>query len=113
MIRRIFRTLAALLFFLPAYFREMILSNLRIAREAITPGDQTHPGFIEIDIEPASDTALLAYCNLLSMTPGSLTVDLSPDRRKVIIHAMYLEDPESFRADLERSLEVHLRRFYS
>jgi multicomponent Na+:H+ antiporter subunit E len=111
MIRRLFKTLIALLYFIPVYLWELILSNLRIAREVITPGDQTHPGFIEIEIEPASDTAALAYCNLLAMTPGSLTVDLSPDRRKVIVHAMYLDDPEAFRADLERTLEAHLRRF--
>ena len=110
MIHRVLKALLVLPGFFLIYFREMIVSNLRIAREALTREDRTNPGFIEIDVAPASDAAVLAYCNLIAMTPGSIPVDLSPDRRKLAVHSMYLDDPEKFRDDLKRNLEDHIRR---
>ena len=99
--------------FLVLYLRDLVRSNLRIAIEVLTPGDRTTPGFLEIEVEPASDWVILAYCNLLTMTPGTLTVDVSPDRRRVMVHAMYLDDPSRISSDLERNLESHLRRLAS
>ena len=39
--------------------------------------------------------------NLITMTPGSLTLDLSPDRRTLVLHILYLDD----RAELIRHLQ--------
>jgi len=108
--RRILKALLVLPGFLFIYFKELLISNLRIAREALTREDRTNPGFIEIDVAPASDLAVLAYCNLLAMTPGSVPVHLSSDRRKLVVHSMYLDDPEKFRAKLKQNLENHIRR---
>ena len=113
MIRRILRLFVVLPWFLAVYARDLVLSNLRIALEVLTPRDGTRPGFVEVEVEAASDGVILAYCNLLTMTPGTLAVDVSPDRRIVTVHAMYLDDPDEFRRGLKRSLESHLRRLSS
>ena len=99
--------------FLVVYLRDLVRSNLRIALEVLTPRDHTKPGFLEIEVEAAPDWVVLAYCNLLTMTPGTLAVDVSEDRRRVTVHAMYLDDPGEITRDLERNLEAHLRRLAS
>lgn len=108
-IRKLFLTIQLLLI----YVRELMASSLRIACDAISPQDRSRPGVVEMDIEPLPEAALLAYCMFIAMTPGSLPIHVTADGRKLYVHAMYLDDPDAFRADLQRQFETPLRQLFS
>lgn len=113
MIQKLLKILILLGRLLLIYLRELILSSLRIAWDAILHGDRSQSGIVEMEIKPLPDTALLLYCMFISMTPGSLPVHVSPDSRKLHIHAMYLDDPEAFKAELKRQFETPIRQLFS
>jgi multicomponent Na+:H+ antiporter subunit E len=94
------------------YMKELVLSSLFVAYDILTPKDLMRPGIVEVPVDLRTDTAIIALANLISMTPGSLTVDLSPDKKKIYIHAMYLYDREKFIEKTKSQLERRIRMIF-
>ncbi len=95
------------------YVREVVTANLYIAMDIMRPKSHASPGFIELPLGPMSNMQILLLTNLISMTPGTLSFDLSHDRRRLLIHAMYLRGrPDETRDHLvERYVKVIQRLF--
>ncbi|MDZ7340978.1 MAG: Na+/H+ antiporter subunit E [candidate division KSB1 bacterium] len=91
--------------FLIFYIREVILANFRIAYDIISPRYRIKPGIIAIPLKATTDWELLMLNNLLTMTPGTLSLDISTDRRVIYIHAMYVTDPEQIRLEFKSGIE--------
>lgn len=88
------------------YIKEVILSNLRIAWDVLTPAMHARPAFLEMPLEPMSDLQITLLANLITMTPGTLSIDVSPDRSRLMIHCMYVDDePSKLIAELKSNFE--------
>lgn len=98
------------LWFVAYYITELVMSSLYVAYDIITPKKLTQPGIVEVPVSLNNETAIIAYANLISMTPGSLTMDMSSDKKKIYVHAMYLYDREKFISKMKNQLErrIHL-----
>lgn len=94
------------------YLKELFLSSLYVAYDIITPKDLSKPGIVEVPVNLKSDTAIIAYANLISMTPGSLTMDMSADKTKIYIHAMYLHDKDEFIRKMKNELERRIAEIF-
>lgn len=84
---------------------ELVHSNLRVFWDVITPGHISRPGIVGVPLSARSDMEILLVANLISLTPGTLSVDLSGDRRTLFVHVMFLDDPERFRQSIKNGLE--------
>jgi multicomponent Na+:H+ antiporter subunit E len=71
------------------YIYEVLISNARVAHDVLTPTHHMRPGFIHLNIEGLTDRQILAASNLITMTPGTLSLDVTPDRKFLQIHCMY------------------------
>ena len=71
----------------------------------ITPGQISRPGIVGVPLTARSDLEILLVANLISLTPGTLSIDLSEDRRILFVHVMFLDDPEHFRIGIKAGLE--------
>lgn len=94
------------------YAWELIKSNIRVAYEVLTPTHAMTPGVIGLELDAESDAAITILANLITMTPGTLSLDISNDRRMLFIHAMYIDDEAELRRelkDLERRVIELLR----
>jgi len=83
------------------YLWELVKSNMRVAYEVLTPRHSMVPGVIGLPLETQSDASLTIFANLVTFTPGTLSLDISNDRRMLFIHAMYIEDEARLAADLK------------
>lgn len=83
------------------YMGEIIKSNLRVAYEVLSPTHKMQPGVIGLPLEAESDAAITILANLITMTPGTLSLDVSNDRKMLFIHAMYINDEDTLRKDLK------------
>jgi multicomponent Na+:H+ antiporter subunit E len=79
------------LIFVIFYLKEVVTANLKLAADIVTPRSQATPGFVVLPLDPMSDIQILLLTNLISMTPGTLSFDLSQDRRRLLLHVMYLK----------------------
>jgi len=84
------------------YLKEVILSNLRVAHDVITPRHRMKPGIIALNIEGQTDRQIFFMANLITMTPGTLGLAVSEDRKRLYIHAMYIDgSPKELAESLE------------
>jgi len=86
------KRLIAFIGFLVFYAGEVVKSNLRVAYDVLTPRHRMCPGVIAVDVEGMTDRQLLFMANFITMTPGTLGLAVSPSRKKLYIHAMYIDE---------------------
>lgn len=99
------QTLAFVLFFV----REVIKANLQVAYMVLNPRYRLHPGVIAVPLEARTDTEITLLANLITLTPGSLSIDVSADRKVLYVHTMDLgDDPARFRREIKEGFERRL-----
>lgn len=87
---------------------ELLLANLRVAYDVVTPRLRTRPGIIAIPLDAQNDVEITLLANLLSLTPGTLSIDVSEDCRTLYIHDMFVGDPEATRRHIKDGFERRL-----
>ncbi|MEX1311356.1 MAG: Na+/H+ antiporter subunit E [Candidatus Sulfomarinibacteraceae bacterium] len=102
---RYFRKVVDVVSFLCFFMYELVLSNLRVAWDVLTPTSYRRPGVVAVPLENASDTEITLLANLVTLTPGSLSLDVSPDRTCLYVHAMFVDDPESLKTEIKEGFE--------
>jgi multicomponent Na+:H+ antiporter subunit E len=100
-VRKVVQVLNLALFFI----WELILANLRVAYEVLTPGYQLRPGVIAIPLDARTDAEILLLTTLITLTPGSFSLDVSADRCELYLHAMYIDDPDQVRRQIKDGFE--------
>lgn len=86
---------------LSAFFvYELFLSSFRVAWDVITPAHQNQPGIVAMPLTAKTDAEIMMLANLISLTPGTLSLDVSEDRKTLYVHGMFVEDPDQLREDL-------------
>ncbi len=95
------RRLPRAIYFLLYFIGELIKSNVKIAFDIITPTFLGKPGVIGIELEAKTNLEITLVANLISLTPGTLSLDVSANKKILFVHAMYLIDEDEVRAELK------------
>ncbi|CAA6678336.1 MULTISPECIES: Na+/H+ antiporter subunit E [unclassified Lentimonas] len=77
--------------FLLFYLKEVLVSNLRVAYDVLTPTHRMTPGIIALNVADMSDRQIALMANFITMTPGTLGLTVSENHDKLYIHSMYLD----------------------
>ncbi|MRX54762.1 cation:proton antiporter [Bacillus sp. HMSC76G11] len=85
--------------------RELIMSNLAVLKVVLAPKITTRPGIFKLETELKKDWEITILANLITLTPGTLVVEISDDNRYLYIHAMDLADAEEARKDIKNTFE--------
>lgn len=85
--------------------RDILLANLQIAWRVISPRLDIRPAVIAVPLRARKDHEITMLANLITLTPGTLSIDLSPDHSTLYVHVLDLRDPELFKRDIRRGLE--------
>jgi len=91
--------------FVGFYMLEVLRANVRVAHDVITPTSHAKPGIVAVPLDARTDVEITLLSNLITMTPGSLTVDVADDRSVIYVHSMFLEDPDELRRAIKEDLE--------
>ncbi len=87
------------------FLYELVKSALRVAWLVVQPRMPLHPGIIAYPLRVDRDFEITLLANLITLTPGTLSVDVSADRRYLFIHAVDVPDPEALKRDIAHSFE--------
>ena len=98
--------------FILFYIREIIISNFMVAYDLMTPTYFMKPGVIAMPLDVESEFQIFLVANLITMTPGTLTIDISSDRKTLYVHAMYINDLEDLRSELKHGIEAQVIRLF-
>lgn len=107
--RRLLAITSLTLFFL----WEMLVSNLRIAWIVLRPGVRVRAAIVEVPVEVGSERELAVLSDLITLTPGTLTVDACEDGTRLLVHVISEDDPELVRDEIRTGLAPRVRRVFS
>jgi len=88
---------------------ELVVSSIKVAWDVITPRHRAKPGILAVPLDVRSDAAVTVLANLVSLTPGSLSLDVSEDRSTLFVHVMFIENLESVRAEIKEKIERRVK----
>ncbi len=106
--RRAWRTLRLIGYFI----YELVVSSVQVAWDVLTPTQLSTPAIVEMPLDVKSDLEILLVTNLISLTPGTLSLDVTPDRKTLIVHAMFVDDPDELTASLKGGMERMVKEVF-
>lgn len=108
-----FQRLKAAIGFAFFFLWELIKANLRVAYDVVTPSAKRRPAVVAVPLDLDNDAQITMLANLITLTPGTLSLDVSEDRKTLYIHAMFMENAETFRREIKEGFERRVREVMS
>lgn len=91
------------------FIGDMIVANLIVAWTVIRPRLDIQPAFLILPLDLDDDFRITLLANLISLTPGTLSVDLAPDRSALYIHCLDCRDDSDTIERIKERFEKPLR----
>jgi len=77
------------------YLKELLLASVKVAYDVLTPKDHMHPAVIAVPLEAKTDLEITLLANFITLTPGTLSIDVSEDRKTLYIHEVYVKNGDT------------------
>ncbi|MEM7296351.1 MAG: Na+/H+ antiporter subunit E [Pseudomonadota bacterium] len=87
------------------FLYELMASSIHVLWDIVTPRHRANPAIIKMPLDVKTDAGILLVTNLISLTPGTLCLDVIDDRRTLVLHAMFADDPAALCASLKNGME--------
>jgi multicomponent Na+:H+ antiporter subunit E len=99
------RRVGKVLSLLQLFLKELAMSAIRVAIMVFNPRMDVKPGIFAFPLTVDKDHEITLLANLITLTPGTLSVDVSPDCKVLYVHALDCSDPEAARRDIAEGFE--------
>ncbi|ADH99892.1 Na+/H+ antiporter subunit E [Salisediminibacterium selenitireducens] len=100
-----FRRVIALFKLLILFMYKLILSNIDMIKIVLSPKMNIQPGIIAIPTKLRTDWEVTLLANLISLTPGTLTMNFSENGRTLYVHSIHVPDKEKAIEEIRQSFE--------
>ena len=94
------------------FFKELTLSAIKVALMVLRPNMRLRPGIFAFPLTITRDFEITLLANLITLTPGTLSVDVSDDRKTLYVHALDCHDPAAERRAISRGFERRIQEAF-
>jgi multicomponent Na+:H+ antiporter subunit E len=84
---------------------QIVVANLKVVAAVLGPRRLLRPALVAVPLDVTTDGQIAALANMITLTPGTLSLDVSPDRRTLYVHAMFASSPEALRREIKEGFE--------
>ena len=106
------RNLPKLARFVVVVLYDIIVANVSVAIKVLGPLRAIRPGFVELPLAIEDDFAIALLASTISLTPGTVSADVSPDRKTWLVHALDVDDPAALVAEIKQRYERPLKEIF-
>jgi multicomponent K+:H+ antiporter subunit E len=111
--RPILRNPLAIIGYVLIVLYDIVKSNIIVAAIVLfKPNSQLKPAWITVPINLRSPEAITILAGTITMTPGTVTADMSGDGRALLIHCLHAPDPDEVRDEIKSRYEARLMRIF-
>ncbi|ODT47422.1 Na+/H+ antiporter subunit E [Devosia sp. 63-57] len=112
--RRGLRRMGRIIRLLALFLYELMASAVRVALVVIRPDLKAvvRPAIVAVPLSVTSDAEITLLANLITLTPGTLSIDVSPDRKHLYVHALTMDDREALIADIVNGFEKQVKAVF-
>ncbi len=112
--RAAIRNWPALLAYLCLALWDIIIANIQVAKIILfMPADQIQSAWIAVPLNLTAPEAISLLSATITLTPGTITADMSADGRVLLIHALHAPDPDAVRDEIKQRYEARLQRIFA
>jgi multicomponent Na+:H+ antiporter subunit E len=90
---------------------ELLIANFRVAVDVLR-GHHIEPAVVGIPLDIRSDGEILLLSMLINITPGSVTIDLSDDRKTLYVHVMHMKTADETRREIKDGFERRVKLLF-
>ncbi len=87
------------------FLKELVLSVIRVAWLVVQPRLRINPSFIAFPLTVDRPHEITLLASLITLTPGTLSVDVSDDQKTLYIHCIDVSDSDAIRDDIAKGFE--------
>lgn len=87
---------------------EIVLANVRTIMDVLSPETRIRPGVIRVPLDVKSEGEILLLAAMINITPGSVALDVSPDRSVMYVHVMHMTTPDQARREIKEKFECRV-----
>ena len=98
--------------FLLKVFWDIVVANLHVARLVLGPKERLNPAFLEVPMVIEDEFLLATLACIISLTPGTVSAGLTPDRKTLLLHALDAPDIKALVAELKHRYEAPLLEIF-
>lgn len=91
---------------------DILVANFEVARRVLGPTSTLRPAFVALPLDIEGELPLTLLASTISLTPGTLSADLSEDKRWLYIHVLHLTDEAALIAEIKQRYEAPLREIF-
>jgi multisubunit Na+/H+ antiporter MnhE subunit len=91
------------------FAREVIIANIQVAWIVMRPRLKLQPAAIRLPIDLRDDVSITALANMITLTPGTWTIDVAPDRSALYVHCLSAPDVEAVKRQIKQQFEARLK----
>lgn len=91
---------------------DIVKSNVVVARQVLGPESRVRPAFVWVPLDIRDPHGIVTLAAIITLTPGTLSSELSEDRRQLLVHAFHVDDADALVADIKQRYEVPLREIF-
>jgi multicomponent K+:H+ antiporter subunit E len=98
---------------LGVFLKDIVVANLEVARRILGPESAIRPRFVWVPLGITNPQGVAVFAAMITMTPGTLSVDITPDRRWLLVHAFNVDDEAALIRDVQQRYEQPLREIFT
>lgn len=91
---------------------DIFRSNIEVARRILGPEKHIRPGWIWVPLDLTDQQGIAILAGIITTTPGTLSTDLSADRKHLLVHCLHLDDPAEAIAGIKARYERPLLEIF-
>ena len=93
-------------------FWQLLVANMRMTVDVLRWRTTIRPAVIGLPLDVTSDAEILLLAALINITPGSVALDVSEDRKTMYVHVMRVSSPDQARAEIKDGFERRVQRLF-
>jgi multicomponent K+:H+ antiporter subunit E len=98
--------------FLAVVMYDILIANLAVAALILGGPKHVKPAFVRVPLALRTDLGISLLANTVSLTPGTVSAWLSPDRSHLIVHGLKVKDPDALIAEIKRRYEAPIKEVF-
>lgn len=91
---------------------DILVASVAVARLTLDPSSRPAPGFVRVPVSLADDFALTALAGTVSLTPGTVSAHINPDRTDLIVHVLDLDEESALIQHIKQRYEAPIKEIF-
>jgi len=91
---------------------QLIVANLRVTYEILTPTHTMRPAVVAVPLDVTRPSSITLLANIITLTPGTLSLDVAPNGNVLYVHAMHVQDADAFRQEIKDGFERYIKEIF-